>query len=300
MVKKICIIGPGVVGQATGIVLKENGFEVCFIGRNQEKIDKLIKEGFSAHTFSTFPDHQYDFDVTFITVATPTVDGKIDLEPIRAASKFLGGILAFRQEYHVVVVKSTVLPGTTENLVIKEIEAISGKTAGRDFGVCMNPEYLREVNALEDSRKPWLTLIGELDEKSGAVLESVYQKFASPIFHCSLKEAEMQKYIHNIYNAVKITFYNEMRQIAKINGLDAEKMFKINALSCEGMWNSRYGIRDAGPFLGHCLPKDTQALYNWAEKNNYDASLLKTTIEVNNQLMKKLNLKNAHVIGDIL
>lgn len=91
-----------------------------------------------------------------------------------------------------------------------------------------------------------------------------------------------------------------MRQVAKINGLDAEKMFKINALSCEGMWNSRYGIRDAGPFLGHCLPKDTQAFYNWAEKNAYDAHLLKAAINVNKKLMKKLNLKNAHIIGAIL
>ncbi|MEK7622503.1 MAG: nucleotide sugar dehydrogenase [Patescibacteria group bacterium] len=300
MVKKICIIGPGVVGYATGVVLKENGFEVGFVGRNQEKIAKLCQEGYQAKIFADFSEHDYDYDLTFITVATPTIGGKIDLQPVLAVAEFLGEQLKYKPDYHVAVVKSTVLPGTTQNLVVRILEEKSGKTAGRDFGVCMNPEYLREVNALEDSRKPWLTLIGELDEKSGAVLESVYQKFASPIFHCSLKEAEMQKYIHNIYNAVKITFYNEMRQIAKINGLDAEKMFKINALSCEGMWNSRYGIRDAGPFLGHCLPKDTQALYNWAEKNNYDASLLKTTIEVNNQLMKKLNLKNAHVIGDIL
>lgn len=297
---KICIIGPGVVGYATGKVLSENGFEIGFIGRSQEKIDKLKKEGFWAYTFSTFPDHKYDYNVTFLTVATPTVDGKIDLEPIRHAAKFLGGLLTFRKEYHVVVVKSTVLPGTTENMIIKEIEEISGKKAGKDFGVCMNPEYLREKTAVEDSRKPWLTLIGELDKKSGVVLESIYKKFAKPIFHCSLKEAEMQKYVHNLYNAVKITFYNEMRQIAEINGLDAEKMFKINALTAEGMWNPMYGIRDFGPYSGHCLPKDTQAFYNWVEKNDYDADLLKAAIDVNNKFMKKLNLKNAHVIGATL
>ncbi|MEK9169465.1 MAG: GDP-mannose dehydrogenase, partial [Patescibacteria group bacterium] len=195
---------------------------------------------------------------------------------------------------------STVLPGTTENIVIKEVEKMSGRKAGVDFGVCMNPEYLREKTAVEDSRKPWVTLIGELDKKSGDVLESIYKKFAKPIFHCSLMEAEMQKYIHNLYNAVKVTFYNEMRQIAKANGLDAEKMFKINALTAEGMWNPVYGIRDFGPYSGHCLPKDTQAFYNWAQKNGYDIGLLKSTIDVNNNLMKKMDIKNAHVIGAIL
>jgi len=300
MPKKIAIIGPGVVGYATGKVLTENGFKVGFIGRSQEKIDKLRKEGFWAYTFSSFPDHKYDYDVTFLTVATPTVDGKIDLEPIRRATKFLGRLLAFRKEYHVVVVKSTVLPGTTENMVIKEIEQMSGKKAGEDFGVCMNPEYLREETAVEDSRKPWVTLIGELDERSGAVLESIYKKFTKPIFHCSLMEAEMQKYVHNLYNAVKITFYNEMRQIAEANGLNTEKMFKINALTAEGMWNPTYGIRNFGPYSGHCLPKDTQAFYNWAQKNGYDADLLKITIVVNNNLMKKLHLKSAHVIGATL
>lgn len=300
MVKKIAIIGPGVVGYATGKVLSENGFKVGFIGRNKEKIDKLKKEGFWAHTFDSFPEKNYDFDLTFITIATPTVNGKIDLEPIRLAAKFLGGLLTYKKEYHVVVVKSTVLPGTTENMIVKEIEGMSGKKAGVDFGVCMNPEYLREETAVEDSRKPWVTLIGELDQKSGAALESVYKKFAKPIFHCSLKEAEMQKYVHNLYNAVKITFYNEMRQIAQTNGLDAEKMFKINALTAEGMWNPIYGIRDFGPYSGHCLPKDTQAFYNWSEKNGFDASQLKATIDVNNNLMKKLNIKSAQVIGAIL
>lgn len=300
MKKKIAIIGPGVVGYATGKVLSENGFEIGFIGRNKEKIDKLREEGFWAYTFLEYPNKKYDFDITFLTIATPTVGGKIDLEPIRDAARFLGNILANKKEYHLVVVKSTVLPGTTENLIIKDIEEMSGKKAGIDFGVCMNPEYLREETAVEDSRKPWVTLIGELDEKSGSILESVYKKFASPIFRCSLKEAEMQKYIHNLYNAVKITFYNEMRQIAQTIGLNSERLFKINALSAEGMWNPMYGIRNFGPFSGHCLPKDTQAFYDWAEESGHDASLLKTTIDVNNNLMKSLNIKAADVIGNIL
>lgn len=297
---KICIIGPGVVGYATGKVLSENGFKVGFIGRNEEKSEKLKNEGFDSYTFKNFPDHHYDYDITFITVATPTIDGKINLEPVRQASEFLGELLAYRKQYHLVVVKSTVLPGTTENMVIKTIEKKSGKKAGVDFGVCMNPEYLREKLALEDSRKPWVTLIGQYDEKSGDMLEKVYKTFTKSIFRCSLVEAEMQKYVHNLYNAAKITFFNEMRGAAEQIGANPDRMFKLTALSCEGMWNPEYGIRDFGPFLGHCLPKDTQAFYNFTRNSKIDAELLKTTIDVNNQLMKKLNIRNAHVVGAVL
>jgi UDPglucose 6-dehydrogenase len=296
----VCIIGPGVVGYATGKVLSENGFKVGFIGRNEEKSQRLKEEGFDSYTFKNFPDHHYDYDITFITVATPTIDRKINLEPVRQAAEFLGELLKYRNKYHLVVVKSTVLPGTTQKLVISTIERITGKKAGQDFGVCMNPEYLREVSALEDSRKPWITLIGQYDKRSGDMLESVYKSFTKDIFRCSLIEAEMQKYVHNLYNAVKITFFNEMRNVAEILGADADRMFKITSYSCEGMWNPKYGIKNAGPFSGHCLPKDTQAFYNFAEKNGIDADLLKTTIDVNHKIMKRLNIKDAHVIGAIL
>jgi UDPglucose 6-dehydrogenase len=303
MVKKqysICIIGPGVVGYATGKVLAENGFKVGFIGRNEEKSLNLRAQGFESHTFKNFPDHHYDYDITFITVATPTINRKINLQPVLDAAEFLAGLLKHTKKYHLVVVKSTVLPGTTQKLVIKTIEKITGKKAGEDFGVCMNPEYLREVSAIEDSRKPWVTLIGQLDKKSGDMLESVYKTFTKDIFRCSLIEAEMQKYIHNLYNAVKITFFNEMRNVAEIIGADADRMFKLTALSCEGMWNPRYGIKNSGPFSGHCLPKDTQAFYDFCDKNGIDADLLKSTINVNHKIMKRLNIEDPHVIGAIL
>jgi UDPglucose 6-dehydrogenase len=285
---RICIIGPGIVGIATGKALSEIGFEIGFIGRNSDKILKLRKEGFWAHTFDNFPNHSFDFDVSIITVATPTEDGKINLNPIKSTAAYLGKWLKYQKKYHLVVVKSTVLPGTTEDIVIKTIEKLSGKKAGKDIGFCMNPEYLRAETALEDSRKPWVILIGQLDKKSGDILENIYQKFNCPIYRCSIKEAEMKKYIHNLYNANKITFFNEMRQICKRLKINADKIFKITTLSCEGMWNVNYGIKDYGPFSGFCLPKDTQAFSYWANKNNYEVALLDTVIEVNNKLQKKL------------
>lgn len=285
---KVCIIGPGIVGKATGIVLAEHGFKVGFIGRNAEKIKKLSEAGFYAYTFESFPNHSFEFDISLITIATPTVDGKINLKPLISGVTHLAKWLKYRKEYHTVVVKSTVPPGTTEEIVKPIIEKYSGKKVGRDIGLCMNPEYLRADTAVKDSRYPWTILIGEHDKKSGKALDILYKKFKCPIYHCSLKEAEMQKYVHNLYNAVKITFFNEMREVGKNIDVDTEKIFKITAESCEGIWNPKYGIRDFGPFDGFCLPKDTKAFYEWASKKGLDVSLLKTTIDVNNKLMEKV------------
>lgn len=296
----ICIVGPGVVGQAQGKAFAKLGYETEFLGGNSEKTEKLLSEGFKAHSRDSFFDGSYDFDISFLTVPTPTTDGVINLEPLISASRDLGKRLKARknQEYHLIVVKSTVPPGTTEELVIKEVEAASGLKAGKDFGVCMNPEYLREVSAFEDAVKPWIILIGELDERSGSMLAEVYARFVSPIIRCSLKEAEMQKYVHNLFNAVKISFFNEMRAVAEGIGADASKIFDVTAKSAEGMWNPKYGTKDNGPFMGSCLPKDAQAFYKWADSKGLDVSLLKEAIDVNNSLLRKNGFhKEALEIG---
>ena len=287
----ICIIGPGVVGQATGKVFVAKGIKVGFLGRTKEKVEILKKEGYNAFTKDELLDGNYDFDITIFTVPTPTVKGKIDLIVLKQASADLGKRLKYSKKYHLVVVKSTVPPGTIEDLVIPTIEKYSGRKVGKDFGACMNPEYLRAETAYEDSLNPLIILNGEYHKKSGDMLELVYKdKFDCPIYRCELKEAEMQKYVHNLYNALKITFFNEMREIGKEIDADTEKMFKLVAISAEGMWNPKYGIRDRGPFDGSCLPKDTQAFFHWAEASGFDASLLRTVIDVNNKLISKLGL----------
>lgn len=295
--KRICIFGPGVVGYATGKAFAEKGFHVGFIGRNQDRIDELRKEGFWAFTFETFPDHSFDFDISFLTISTPTRKAKIQLQGIKAVARFVGSRLKMTKNYHVVVVKSTVVPGTTEKVIIKILEKYSGKKAGRDFGVCMNPEYLREVSAVDDSRKPWMVLLGQYDKKSGDFVEPIYKPFKCPVFRSTLHEAEMQKYIHNLYNAVKITFFNEMREIAKQIDADADRIFKLTALSTEGIWNPMYGLKDKGPFTGSCLPKDTQAFYAWVKKSKFNADLLKTTIKVNKRLLDKHGIKLKEMLG---
>lgn len=287
----ICIIGPGVVGQATGKAFAAKGYSIAFYGGNPVKTKKLIEEGFSAYARGEEMDRVYDFDISMLTVPTPTKNGKIDLSIMESAAIDLGKKLKGLNKYHLVVVKSTVPPGTTEELVIPAIEKYSGKKAGVDFGVCMNPEYLREVSSFEDTLNAWFVLIGEYDKKSGDMLEEVYKgKFDCPIHRCQLKEAEMQKYVHNLFNASKIAFFNEMRGVANELGIDANKIFQYTAVSCEGMWNPKYGTKDLGPFQGECLPKDTQAFYHWATLRKYSVDLLKSIIDVNNVLMDKLGI----------
>lgn len=277
---KLSIIGSGVVGQATGKGFASKGFDITFIDVNPTIIDKLKNTGFEAYLASDL-NIPNDTDISIFTVPTPTINGEAQLNYLKLAAKDLGKRLLKMNKYHLAVVRSTVPPGTTES-VIKILEKYSGKKAGEDFGVCMNPEYLREVSATQDFANPWIVVIGEFDKKSGDLLEKVYAKFRCPIYRVPLKEAEMQKYVHNLYNAFKITFFNEMRRIAKAIKVDPENMFELTVKSCEGIWNHKYGIRDFGPFSGSCLPKDTQAFLAWAQKKGLEADLLEATIEVNN------------------
>lgn len=291
---KIAIVGPGVVGKATGRAFIAKGFTVGFFGRSQDQIEKLQHEGLTAYSRTELLKGDYDYDITMLTVPTPAQNGKINLDAMELAAIDLGKRLKNTKQYHLVVVKSTCPPGTTKDLVIKTIEEFSGKKAGKDFGACMNPEYLREATAFEDSINPWMVLIGEYDKKSGDTLMQVYEDFDCPVFKCTLSEAEMQKYVHNLYNAAKITYFNEMRQIAKEVGVDAEKIFKYTALSCEGMWNPKYGTKDKGPFSGACLPKDIKGFLGWAKKHDIKPELLETVFTVNEKMKGHHQVTTPH------
>jgi nucleotide sugar dehydrogenase len=181
----------------------------------------------------------------------------------------------------VAVIRSTVPPKTTREVVLPIIENVSGKKAGKDFGLCMQPEYLREVTANDDFERPWYVLIGEYDARSGETLEKIYRSFDAPIERCELEEAEFQKYVHNVFNAVKIAFFNEMRVIGNTEGWNSDMVFRATAESCEGIWNPLYGLRDFGPFDGACLPKDTRALLEWGDKNEFDLGILRAVVHEN-------------------
>lgn len=277
--KRIAIIGSGVVGSATGKGFMAKGHSVIFYDTREETIALLKKQGLDARHADALDANASD--AFFLTVSTPTEKGRINLGSLKAAVKNLGKKLKGRDGYFVVIVRSTVLPETTEKLVIPIVEKTSGKIAGKDFGVAMNPEYLREKHAEDDFEYPWLVTIGALDQKSKEFVQEMFRGFQCPINHLSLREAETQKYVHNLYNAVKIAFFNEMRMACAHIDIDPDRIFEITAESAEGFWNKKYGIRNFGPFDGMCLPKDTQAFSGWSKKFKIKMDILDGAIRSN-------------------
>lgn len=276
---KITVVGSGFVGEATGRGLAKHKNQITFLDTNPERVEELVKQGLNA-----YQPKDYKFlatDVTMFCVPTPTAGKSIQLDHLKAAAESFGQLLKDHDQYHVVVVRSTVPPGTTRQVVAPIIEKVSGKTVGKDFGLVMQPEYLREATARQDFERPWFVLIGAYDKRSGDVIEKIYQPFNAPVERCAIEEAEIQKYVHNVFNAVKIAFFNEMRLAIKKKGWDDQAIFMATAESCEGLWNPIYGLRDFGPFDGSCLPKDSRALLEWGEQNGFKFEILKSVIHEN-------------------
>ena len=286
---KLVVIGSGVVGQATGKGFIAMGHEVVFCDINPETLVKLENQGYKVCAPNLL-EQKKGVKAFFLPVSTPTIDGKIKLDFLESAVANLGGVLKKNDDYCVVVIRSTVPPNTTEGSLIPLLEKYSGKKAGKDFGVCMNPEYLRENSNEEDFKNPWIIVIGELDAKSGEILDGIYGQHDCPIVHTSIKEAEVQKYVHNLFNACKISFFNEMRMVCEAVNVDADKVFDLVAKSAEASRNPKYGIRNFGPYGGSCLPKDTTAFLAWARSElGKSLTLLKAVIKVNEITKEKHN-----------
>ncbi len=230
---RISIIGTGYVGTVTGACFAHLGNDVVCVDVDQKRVDMLnsgvppiYEEGLedllkahSGHNLRATLDYDDAIahsDISFICVPTPCDDsGKIDLRFIREASKSIGQRLKNKNSYHVVVVKSTVVPQTTEKAVTSVLEQESGKKAGKDFGVGMNPEFLREGKAVHDFQHPDRIVIGADDEKASGIIKSLYAGYTCPILETDTKTAEMIKYVSNSFLATKISFSNEVGNICK-------------------------------------------------------------------------------------
>jgi UDPglucose 6-dehydrogenase len=186
-----------------------------------------------------------------------------------------------------VVVRSTVPPGTTEDIVIPTLESESGRFAGEDFGVCMNPEFLRAATAPEDFMHPRVIVIGALDDRSERALRAIYDSWpAVPIVATSLRTAEAAKYVANLFSATKISFFNEMLRILTAVGVDTAAAFEGAVLGGTGFWDQRYGTRCGAPYGGACLPKDTAAFLGFAEELGFGRlmPILRATIQINEEM----------------
>jgi len=309
---KISIIGIGYVGLVTGVGLAEIGHAVTCVDIDKEKVDKinkgicpifeknlekLLKKNLARRNISATTDLEsatLATDITFIAVPTPSEkNNDIDLSFVKNVSKEIGKTLSQKKKYHTIVVKSTVVPETTQNVVLAIIEKYSGKKSGRDFGLCMNPEFLREGNAMEDFMKPDRIVIGQLDKKSGEHLLKVYKPFKADILTTSLSNAEMIKYTNNALLSTLISFSNEIANICQQTpGTDAFEVLK--AVHLDKRFNNPHLSAYLWPgcgFGGSCFPKDVKALAAFAKKKKYNPVLLSAVLDINkNQPIKLINL----------
>ena len=274
---KISIIGSGWVGTAVGKGLAELGNNIIFY----DIVDKNLPN------FTKDLDYAIENSiVTFICVPTPTNDGgEIDLSYVKEVSKDIGVALANKDGYHLVVVKSTVVPQTTEKVVIPILEKYAMKKAGEEFGVCTNPEFLTEISGTwskdVDTKRDFFTedriVIGEYDIKAGDVLEELYKPLNKPIFRMDLKTAELIKYASNCILAIKISYWNEIYLICNRLGIDSKVVADIVARDYR---IGKYGAIHGKAFGGKCLPKDLKAFISFVG----ETKLLKATDDINEEM----------------
>jgi UDPglucose 6-dehydrogenase len=280
---RIFIMGSGVVGTATGRGFLRSGHDVTFVDVLASRVGELAAEGFDASRTLELEDDRPAF--VFLTLPTPNCGRAYDLTVFDAGVADVGMALARSSAVHTVVVRSTVPPGTTDQRVRRLLEQTSGKTLGEGFALASNPEFLRAASAADDFRWPWVTVIAARSKRTRERLVELLSPFGGEmrVFdHPST--AEFVKCAHNIYNATKISFWNEMWLVARELNLDHDAIAATVAISAEGSFNREYGIRGGAPYGGVCLPKDTNGFLGFAEQLGVFRPLLEAVVAVNDRL----------------
>jgi UDPglucose 6-dehydrogenase len=280
---RVAIVGAGVVGLATGTGLAAVGADVQFFDADARRVTELRGRGLDARAAADLPDARPD--LYLISVPTPTVAGRAFLGTVRDACSGVAESLRGRDDWACVVVRSTVPPGTTDDLVRPLLEAGSGKSLGSGFGLAMNPEFLREASALADFVHPRVIVIGAADATSEAAVRGLYEPWPDvPVFVMPPRTAEATKYVANLFNATKISFFNELHRVLSTLEADSSIAAQAVALGAEGLWNPTYGTKGGAPFGGACLPKDLEAFLAVADELGVDVPLLRAVQEVNASL----------------
>jgi UDPglucose 6-dehydrogenase len=280
---RIFIMGSGVVGAATGEGFLNAGHDVTFVDINEVRVRELRDRGWDARTEIDLVGEPES--LIFLTLPTPNDGHRYDLSAFTAGTAAVGRALAGSPARHTVVVRSTVPPGTTEGLVKQTLEQQSGLVAGEGFGLASNPEFLRAASAAEDFAHPWMTVIAGRDPQTVERLRELLAPFGGEMrTFTDPAEAEFVKAAHNIFNATKISFWNEMWLVARKLGVDLDPIAATVARSAEGSINPEYGIRGGAPYGGVCLPKDTQGFLGFAETIGVDMPLLSAVVETNDRL----------------
>ena len=275
---KISIFGLGYVGAVSAGCLANNGHKVIGVDPNLTKvelinqgntpviekdigeiIEQATREGILRATVDV-KDAVLNSEISLICVGTPSqANGNLDLNYVETVCREIGEALKEKQDFHIVVTRSTMLPGSMNTTVIPTLEKASGKKAGTDFGVCNNPEFLREGTAVYDFYHPPKTVIGETDEKSGSKVAELYSDMDAPLIRTDVQTAEMVKYVDNVWHALKVGFANEIGNICKQLKLDGHAVMDIFCQD-QKLNLSPYYLKPGFAFGGSCLPKDVRAL----------------------------------------
>jgi GDP-mannose 6-dehydrogenase len=305
MTHSISIFGLGYVGTVTAACLAHKACNVIGIDSSPAKVEAmgsgrspiveprvaaLISEQHAAGRLHATADPEYavlNSDISFLCVGTPSLrNGKLDLGHIEPVCQEIGKILKKKKEFHLVVLRSTVLPGTAETIVIPTLERTSGKRLGQGFGVCVNPEFMREGTAVADFLEPAITIIGSSDPAHSRRLREVYAWVPGQVFETSFRSAEMVKYVCNTWHAVKVAFANEFGTLAKQLGVDAESVVEIFTADTRLNISASY-LKPGFAFGGSCLPKDVRALNYRAKELDLNLPLLESLMASNQQHLER-------------
>ncbi|HXG66242.1 MAG TPA: nucleotide sugar dehydrogenase [Blastocatellia bacterium] len=319
---RLSVFGLGYVGCISAACFAEDGNEVIGVDVNPLKVEiinggrspivepgaeELIGRAVKAERLratTAAAAAVAESDISLVCVGTPSNhNGSLDLTYVKRVCQQIGQALETKRRYHLVALRSTMLPGTVEETVVPILEVYSGKRAGRDFGVAVNPEFLREGTSIHDFRNPPFTLIGANDEDAVGLMRRLYAHISAPTITVGIKEAEMVKYACNSFHALKVTFANEIGNICKALGVDSHQV--MEAFCKDTKLNlSPYYLKPGFAFGGSCLPKDLRALTHKAKDLDVETPLLNSVLTSNRQQIERAvdmvlqtGRKNVGVLG---
>ncbi len=275
---RVSVFGLGYVGAVSVGCLAESGHEVVGVDVNAAKVEsigagrspivepgleELLRRGVAAGRVRATRESAAavaQSDLSLLCVGTPSnPNGSLDLTHVRRVSEAIGAALAHKAGYHVVVARSTMLPGSTQEVVVPSLERLSGRRAGRDFGVCYNPEFLREGTSVADFHDPPFTVIGSEDPRASEVVRALYARVAAPLIEVPIRTAEMLKYCCNAFHGLKVAFANEIGNLCKQQGIDSHAVMELFCRDQKLNLSANY-LKPGFAFGGSCLPKDLRAL----------------------------------------
>ena len=298
---RVSVFGLGYVGAVSCGCFANDGFEVIGVDLNPTKVG-MMNEGRSPIVEEKIGDllatavrngrlrattdvgeAVLASDISVVSVGTPSsANGRISLDAVERVSEEIGRALARKRERHLVVVRSTVLPGSVRTTVVPALERASGRRLGDGFGVCFNPEFLREGSSVEDHYNPPYTLIGSWERRDGEQAAALYAKVAAPVHHVTVETAETVKYACNAFHALKITFANEIGILAQACGVDSHAVMSLVCADTKLNISARY-LMPGFAFGGSCLPKDLRALLYRAREADVELPMTRAILSSNRQ-----------------